>query len=196
MKVLFSLRRFALALLVVMVLARYAVPVQLPFLMTERGFASPALSGLVMAGSGLASVLVGLAYGRIARGRTIRDLGVAAFGALAVGLAQIAAGPGATWPGFAVVGIGMGLLVPTMSRWLLSVAPPSARGRALGLMTAALFAGQFASPLVLAPVISASALSVAFFAAAAAAVCAAPTARLAGPAQARFIHATAKGSAS
>ncbi len=145
----------------------YAVPVQLPFLLAERGMASPVASGLAMAGLTLVSALVGLVYARLSEGAPLTLLAYGAFGSLAVGLGLVAAGPAATWPGLVSTGLGMGLLMPTLSRWLLSIAPFARRGRVMGGLTTAIFAGQFASPLVLAPVIAAAGLSAGFAAAAA-----------------------------
>lgn len=150
----------------------YAVPVQLPFLLAERGGDNPALSGAMMAGLTLVSAVVGIFYGRLSKAASLPVLGIAAFGGLSVGLVLIWAGTGAIWPGLAAIGFGMGLLMPTLSRWLLSLAPPAARGRVMGAQTTAIFAGQFASPLVLAPVITVAGLPAAFLAAAALAACA------------------------
>ncbi|MEM5473603.1 MFS transporter [Hoeflea sp. AS60] len=143
----------------------YAVPVQLPFLLTERGNSAPAFSGAMMAGMTLVSAVTGLAYGWVARMVPLRGLAVMAFASIAIGLGLIWLGSGTTYPGLAGLGFGMGLLMPTLSRWLLSVTPPMARGRVMGALTTAIFAGQFASPLILAPVIANSGLASGFLAA-------------------------------
>ena len=50
--------------------------------------------------------------------------------------------------GTVVTGLGLGLIVPNQTVWLMAHVPEEARGRASGLMTTLLFAGQFVSPLV------------------------------------------------
>ncbi|MDZ7600169.1 MAG: MFS transporter [Hoeflea sp.] len=145
----------------------YAVPVQLPFLLAERGNGSPVFSGAMMAGLTLVSALTGLGYGWFAARMPLRMLAVSACAPLAIGLGLIWLGSGPSYLGLAAVGFGMGLLIPTLSRWLLSVTPPRARGRVMGALTTAIFAGQFASPLILAPVISRSGLASGFLAASA-----------------------------
>lgn len=52
--------------------------------------------------------------------------------------------------------------MPNANVWATSVAPAVARGRALGGLTAALFLGQFLSPLVVQPLTAASSLSMTF----------------------------------
>jgi MFS family permease len=64
--------------------------------------------------------------------------------------------------GLVVAGLGAGLLMPNANVWATSVAPAVTRGRALGGLTAALFLGQFLSPLVVQPLTAASSLSMTF----------------------------------
>lgn len=149
-------------------IAFYTTPVQLPFLLAERGVTSPTASGAMLAGLTLVSALTGLAYGRIAARAGRRVLSSLTFLSIGAGLALIGAIPTiGTLAGLALVGLGMGLMMPTLSRWLLSATPPPARGRAMGVMTSALFAGQFLSPLLLAPAIAAYGLPAAFLVSAA-----------------------------
>ena len=50
---------------------------------------------------------------------------------------------------------GLGLTVPNLSTWLSSFTPPAMRGRVMGGLTAAVFIGQFVSPLVAQPFVNA-----------------------------------------
>ena len=50
--------------------------------------------------------------------------------------------------GILVTGSGLGLIIPNQNVWLMAHVPAAARGRAAGLMTLLLFAGQFVSPIV------------------------------------------------
>ena len=52
--------------------------------------------------------------------------------------------------------------MPNYTTWFMARVPESQRGRASGLLTTAFFLGQFVSPLVSAPLVSAFGLSGAF----------------------------------
>ena len=47
-------------------------------------------------------------------------------------------------------GLGIGLMMPTLITWIMSLVGFQQRGRAAGFFTAAFFAGEFVSPLVVA----------------------------------------------
>jgi MFS family permease len=53
-----------------------------------------------------------------------------------------------------VAGVGTGLVMPNVATTALSLAPPQMRGRVAGGVTASVFAGQFASPLLAGPFIA------------------------------------------
>jgi MFS family permease len=77
--------------------------------------------------------------------------------------------------GAAVSGFGVGAIFPNTGLWVTGLAPPRLRGRLLGMMTAAMYLGQFSSPILVQPSVAAFGLSDTFglFAAIAAAVAAA-----------------------
>jgi MFS family permease len=54
----------------------------------------------------------------------------------------------------ALVGVGMGLMMPNFSLWLMGFAPLALRGRVIGGLTMAIFIGQFISPLVVVPLLT------------------------------------------
>jgi MFS family permease len=56
--------------------------------------------------------------------------------------------------GSLVAGLGMGISMPNYTTWFMARVPASMRGRASGLLTTAFFLGQFASPLVSAPLVA------------------------------------------
>jgi MFS family permease len=64
--------------------------------------------------------------------------------------------------GIAVMGLGMGPSMPNYTTYWMGVVPPAVRGRASGLLTTAFFSGQFASPLVTAPLVASFGLAQAF----------------------------------
>jgi len=52
------------------------------------------------------------------------------------------------------LGVGMGLMMPNFSLWLMGFTPMPLRGRVIGGLTTAIFIGQFASPLVVTPLLT------------------------------------------
>jgi MFS family permease len=135
----------------------YLLPVQLPFLLEETFGLPPRLTGLFIALPPLSYALASLASSRLAAGRrraSVVSLAFAVTGAgyLAVGTASSLV---TVVPGLIVGGAGLGLIVPNLVGWVAQAASPAARGRLMGIMTSALFLGQFLSPLVWAPVVRA-----------------------------------------
>ncbi|MBB5960611.1 MFS family permease [Saccharothrix tamanrassetensis] len=152
------------ALMFLGVVAFYTVPTQAPFWLAEVGGAGPAVAGALIAAVNLAMTLVGLNYRRLHTRWNFAVLATAMFAALAVGLFLIGSA-GTLWTaglGMVVVGVGVGLLNPTSNGWLVASVSPGARTKALGLLTSALFLGQFSSPLIAQPVIDTVGLGTTF----------------------------------
>lgn len=131
----------------------YIVPVHLPFYLRSLGMADPAATAQVMAATTVAGGLTALVFGWVrARfgGRFTPALGylivAAGFGAMAA-----AEGLGALLAANAVLGIGLGLVMPNFMTAALNAAPVHRRGTVSGVMTAAIFTGQFLSPLLTGP---------------------------------------------
>ena len=53
--------------------------------------------------------------------------------------------------GLVITGIGMSGIMPSLMAGAMAIAPPSARGRIAGGLTASIFLGQFLSPLITQP---------------------------------------------
>ena len=68
-------------------------------------------------------------------------------------LVAISTGPWGVFGGILVMGLGMGPGMPNYTTYFMSEVPPALRGRASGMLTTTFFAGQFASPLVSAPLV-------------------------------------------
>ena len=131
----------------------YIVPVHLPFYLASLGLADPALTAQVMAATTVAGGLTALAFGRVrARlgGRVTPALG---YLIVAAGFSAMAAAGGVAGliAANAVLGIGLGLVMPNFMTAALNVAPAHRRGAASGAMTTAIFTGQFLSPLLTGP---------------------------------------------
>ncbi len=54
--------------------------------------------------------------------------------------------------GISCAGLGFGLIVPNQSAWIIEVVPPERRGFGVGLITTAMFLGQFAAPILIQPI--------------------------------------------
>ncbi|MEM1401496.1 MAG: MFS transporter [Pseudomonadota bacterium] len=125
----------------------FAVPTQTPFLLVERGTDSSAVVGLTIASASLAAAIVALFYRRVRGDRSGTLMLGLAFVLIGMGLILVAfAGPyGNLLASIAIVGLGFGVLLPTLQTMVLAIAPDHSRGRATGLLTMSVFIGQFLS---------------------------------------------------
>lgn len=139
----------------------YIGPLQVPYLLPERGHPGGAIAGLVLATNTLFAAAVSFNYRRLSRFGTERDRLAGVFVLLGGGLVLIGVGSGllSVVAGLAMAGAALGLLIPTVNQWLLLVAPEGVRGRVMGGSTAALFLGQFLSPLLSQPAVIVGGLS-------------------------------------
>jgi MFS family permease len=67
-----------------------------------------------------------------------------------------------------ITSTGMALAGPSLSNWIISHADDAVRGRAVGMLTTGLFAGQFFSPVLTQPIINMAGLRPTFMGVAAA----------------------------
>ena len=132
----------------------YLVPVQLPFLLAQDlGLRSPSLTGIAVGVATTVSSLASLGYARFGSRRALGTVLAAGWIAMAAGFALIALADGfaLVLAGMVLVGGGMGATMPSFSTTMLALVPESRRGRMAGLLTCAIFTGQFVSPLVSQP---------------------------------------------
>ncbi|MBA4490950.1 MFS transporter [Paracoccus sp. S1E-3] len=133
----------------------YMVPTLLPYLLAEIGAGAPQQTGRALSVMMLASSVLAVTSGwvRPILGRIGTPL--AGYALLAVGfwLVSGAQGMKQVLAGAALIGAGLGLCMPTFLTTALNAAPARHRGLVSGLMTAAVFLGQFLSPLVLQPMV-------------------------------------------
>ncbi|MGY4494300.1 MFS transporter [Pseudomonas sp. TE3610] len=127
----------------------FIVPVQAGFILSLLGIDAPQQVGLTMGGNQLGVVAGALSFrliGRIAPARLLLlAFGLAGCGGVLMGCAtthlQVVVA-------VVVNGLGIGLMLPTLITWIMAQVGFRQRGRATGLFTAAIFAGEFASPLL------------------------------------------------
>lgn len=135
----------------------YAIPVQMPFLLAERGYTDPQIAGMALGTVTLVSATASLNFGAITR--RVRPGLVVPLAALTAGIGVLLAGLATSLPvtfaALAIAGFGLGLTMPGMTSFLMRITPRARLGRVMGGYTTAIFLGQFASPLMLQPMISA-----------------------------------------
>lgn len=142
----------------------YVIPTRLPFHLGGLGVSDPFIIGLIMAGMTLTSIPGSLAYGRIRRHMSAMAVFALSYAGMGAGMLVIAfaTGPWGVLAGTLLMGAGMGPAMPNYTTYFMATVPPEQRGRASGMLTTAFFAGQFASPLVSAPLVAAFGLPVTF----------------------------------
>lgn len=127
----------------------FIVPVQAGFLLNLLHVDSPQQIGMSM-GANQLGVLVGALSFRVMGRFHRQNLLILAFATAGLGglLMAYAQSHAMVTIAVAVNGLGIGLMLPTLITWIMAQVDFSHRGRATGGFTAALFAGEFASPLV------------------------------------------------
>ncbi|MEM6458522.1 MAG: MFS transporter [Planctomycetota bacterium] len=133
----------------------YLVPVQVPFLVVDDFGGRELTGGLAIGACTLASGLIGLRYRVLAARLGPWGVAAATYALIALGYAAVWRSPSLPWllAALAFAGLGTGLILPNVNVWLLAVAPERLRGRLVGGLTAAIFLGQFLSPVFTQPVI-------------------------------------------
>ncbi len=131
----------------------YLIPTQLPFYLKSLLQATASQSGLAIAFGMLFSAFASIAYGWIKSRLHFVQITILVCGLMGVGYCII--GNASSYPivllGLAILGLGLGLVMPNLTVWLSSVVPDRQRGRALGWLSSCLFLGQFLSPIVSQP---------------------------------------------
>ena len=133
----------------------FVTPVQLPFFLKNTFAASPFQMGAAIAVGNTVGALVALAYHRIRSHMSFVAIHGMVFLVMAAGyflLTQATSYVGVLWS-MGVAGVGFGLYVPNHSSWILSVVSARRRGFGAGLVTTAMFLGQFAAPILIQPLI-------------------------------------------
>jgi MFS family permease len=130
-------------------LSLFIVPVQAGYLLNLLHVDAPQQIGMTM-GANQLGVLVGALSFRLFSGRRGQHLLLSAYVLAGIGGLLMAAAATHTQVVVAVTinGLGIGLMLPTLITWIMSQVGFHQRGRAAGCFTAAIFAGEFISPLV------------------------------------------------
>ena len=139
----------------------YVMPTRLPFLLGERGESNPLVVAAVMSTATVFSLPGALLYGRIRQRLSVMAVFALSWALMGTGMLLVSISPTIQLmvAGVALIGLGIGPSLPNYMTYWLSVVEPGLRGRAAGMLTTAFFAGQFASPLITAPLVGAFGLS-------------------------------------
>lgn len=135
----------------------FTMPTQLPFFLADKGYPSASTTGFVLGALTLAGGTIALFYGRLRRIYDVSVIFVLGFAMMALGFGCLSLG-GPLWSfvlGAMAVGIGYATVMPNFMAAMLALAPASHRGRASGLLSTAIFVGQFISPFISMPAIAA-----------------------------------------
>ncbi|WP_421779362.1 MFS transporter [Kiloniella litopenaei] len=134
----------------------FLMPTQLPFFLDSLGYDSAVMTGVGLGALSLAGGCAALFYGRIKRVMGYAGAYALGYGFMALGFAILPFGENVVpvLAGSVAVGIGFALAVPNFVGIALQIAPSSRRGMAGGVLTTAVFLGQFCSPFLSIPSIA------------------------------------------
>jgi MFS family permease len=155
-------------LVFLMVVLLYAIIVFLPQLLEKIGISSPFHISLFIATWSLAAGLASFMYGKIKSRLSYKTIVLIALVLLPVGFITISQ-TFSDWlivVAVALVGIGMGMVMPAVVAWIDEIMPVSFRGRIVSYFGTFAFGGQFLSPIIFAPVVLLLGLSGVFMVAA------------------------------
>lgn len=150
----------------------YLLPTQMPFYLGQLGHTDPSTAAMMMVCVTFAAGAIAMVYPRL-RGALGRG-GVLGAGFLLLGAGFLVMSYVEQVPLIAaaslLVGMGPGLIVPTLLNSTLDAVPMRHHGIASGALTFSLFIGQFISPILTQPLIRAGGYHMAFMVFAAAAL--------------------------
>lgn len=138
------------SLAVLGMIALYAIPLQIPYVLSGLGNSSPVVSGLEIGIASFSAAICSLLFGKLRARHTPVALVAISFGAIALGYLIVSQSSDivTTTIGLVVAGAGLGINLPNLTTWLQESMPFGLRGRAAGGLTSAISLGQFVSTFV------------------------------------------------
>lgn len=135
----------------------FVVPTQLPFFFASLGYDAASMTGAALGTVMLSGGCAALAYGRMKQRLGHPGSLALGYAFLALGFALLPAEPqrAAIFAGAAAIGAGYAIVLPNFIAIALTLAPSRHRGLAGGILTTAIFLGQFCSPFLSIPAIGA-----------------------------------------
>lgn len=146
--------------------AFFMMPVQIPFLLKSIPGITNAQVGMALAAQSLSGSIIAMNYQRINNKLSFLTIYQVTFALMAIG--YIIIGVSSSYfqyiTGLVIAGMGVGLLIPTGTMWIIEVAPESIRGQLVGKANTSMFVAMFASPILIQPIVKFSSISGAFLA--------------------------------
>ncbi|MCT4672100.1 MAG: MFS transporter [Prolixibacteraceae bacterium] len=137
------------------ILMFYILPVQLPFLLSEKLQVTNTEIGITISVMQLTSAVVALFYKKIRHLFEFHTIYILIL--LFIGLGYIIISNTNGYPLFvlasSIVGIGVGLLMPMGNLWIMEIASNSNRAQLIGNVTTSIYLAQFLSPVLLQPIV-------------------------------------------
>ena len=125
----------------------------MPFYLKTLGEYPDSYGGFSLAGMTLTASVVSVNYGNLKAKFSYFQIFALAGIIASAGYVSIALAENFTHLilSCALAGVGTGLLLPNISAWLVNTAPAEVRGKSIGMNSSFIFLGQFASPIILKP---------------------------------------------
>ena len=132
----------------------YAIIVFMPKLVEQFGITSSFYVGTFISTVGVAGGTASLFYGRIKARLSFNTIVKITLSLWAAGFIMISQAPFSWLISVSIVffGIGMGMVIPTISVWVGELVPASFRGRMTSYISLFSYTGQFLSPIILSPI--------------------------------------------
>lgn len=139
----------------VLMLAYFTSPTQIPHHLIDNLKVSESLVGICISGAAFAYGISSLFYARYRARLSVRGIYIAGFLIMALGFACISFAPSALGVAFGlvVVGMGGGACIVNNSSYLLANASREHIAKAMGILSAMMYLGQFISPLLSQPIV-------------------------------------------
>lgn len=146
----------------------FLIPVQIPFHLKAIGVESNALIGAAIAMGTASSAVFSFSYSRLKDRISFTAIFSIGYLLMALGFSLIAFSEVYFHVLIAMVlcGGGLGMMIPNTNMWVMKIAPPSIRGKAIGQLTTFWFLGQFLTPVIILPLVSNLSNSAIFYVAA------------------------------
>lgn len=132
----------------------FTIPVQLPFHLNSLGVQKNILIGMAIATSTMAAMVSSYFYSRVKDILSFSAIFSIGYVLLGSGFTLVALTSSylMVLGGMFLAGLGLGLVIPNGSLWLIKLVPVSIRGKHIGRLSTFWFVGQFLSPIVWLPI--------------------------------------------
>ncbi len=142
----------------------YMMPTQLPYLIVNTLGGEPQTIGFVISTAMAFNALTSMQYAKIKAKFTYLQIYSITFLLFGIGLLVMSQAGSIAQLYYSTIFIGMafGLLLVNTNSWFLSKVHASQRGKASGILASSFFLGQFSSPLIFEPIVSAYGIQILF----------------------------------